>query len=104
MPKMPGIHGRKCLEPASTKKAWADLRPSPFSTFSTPHAAGSRAGNRPIAKDDLYKGRAACIAPRPKPRQATIEYMPEVTVRKFEPRWPAALAMLSIGGLYYALP
>jgi hypothetical protein len=30
--------------------------------------------------------------------------MPEVTVRKFEPRWPAALAMLSIGGLYYALP
>jgi hypothetical protein len=29
--------------------------------------------------------------------------MPEPT-RKAEPRWPAALAMLSIGGLYYALP
>ena len=29
--------------------------------------------------------------------------MPKPT-RKTEPRWPAALAMLSIGGLYYALP
>jgi len=30
--------------------------------------------------------------------------MPEEPIRRKEPRWPAALAMLSIGGLYYALP
>src|SRR5580658_3095847 len=30
--------------------------------------------------------------------------MPEEKVRHPEPRWPAALALLSIGGLYYALP
>jgi len=30
--------------------------------------------------------------------------MPEDNIRSAEPRWPAALAMLSIGGLYYALP
>jgi hypothetical protein len=31
-------------------------------------------------------------------------YMPELSKVTAEPRWPAALAMLSIGGLYYALP
>ena len=36
--------------------------------------------------------------------QGTIEYMSEETVRQLEPRWPAALALLSIGALYYALP
>jgi hypothetical protein len=30
--------------------------------------------------------------------------MPEAPTPRIEPRWPAALAMLSIGGLYYALP
>jgi uncharacterized membrane protein len=30
--------------------------------------------------------------------------MSEDTVRHLEPRWPAALALLSIGALYYALP
>jgi hypothetical protein len=30
--------------------------------------------------------------------------MPEHFVRKPEPLWPVALALLSIGGLYYALP
>src|SRR5580698_6795166 len=30
--------------------------------------------------------------------------MPVEAPSRFEPRWPAALAMLSIGGLYYALP
>jgi hypothetical protein len=30
--------------------------------------------------------------------------MPEEGVRRVEPRWPAALALLSIGALYYALP
>src|ERR1700688_1456417 len=30
--------------------------------------------------------------------------MPEESVRRVEARWPAALALLSIGALYYALP
>jgi len=30
--------------------------------------------------------------------------MPKESTTRIEPRWPAALAMLSIGGLYYALP
>src|SRR6266852_8499310 len=30
--------------------------------------------------------------------------MSEEGVRHIEPRWPAALALLSIGALYYALP
>jgi hypothetical protein len=30
--------------------------------------------------------------------------MPETTARKYEPRWPAVLAMLSIGYLHYGLP
>jgi hypothetical protein len=30
--------------------------------------------------------------------------MPEDSIRKAEPRWPAAVALLSIGGLYYVLP
>lgn len=30
--------------------------------------------------------------------------MPEETVLVSEPRWPAALALLSVGGLHYALP
>jgi len=30
--------------------------------------------------------------------------MPKESTARIEPRWPAALAMLSIGGLYYALP
>jgi hypothetical protein len=36
--------------------------------------------------------------------KGTIEYMAEEPVRHVEPRWPAALALLSIGALYYALP
>jgi len=34
----------------------------------------------------------------------TIEYMSEEGARHIEPRWPATLALLSIGALYYALP
>jgi len=30
--------------------------------------------------------------------------MPEESVRHYEPRWPAVLALFSIGALYYALP
>src|SRR5438105_3114554 len=30
--------------------------------------------------------------------------MPEESVPNCEPRWPAILAMLSVGGLYFALP
>src|SRR5437763_15514021 len=30
--------------------------------------------------------------------------MPEESVLTYEPRWPAVLALLSIGGLHYALP
>src|SRR6202035_1548046 len=30
--------------------------------------------------------------------------MPQESVLVSEPRWPAALALLSVGGLYYALP
>jgi hypothetical protein len=30
--------------------------------------------------------------------------MPDERIQTAEPRWPAALALLSIGGLYYALP
>ena len=30
--------------------------------------------------------------------------MSEESVRQLEPRWPAALALISIGALYYALP
>ena len=30
--------------------------------------------------------------------------MPQESVLISEPRWPAALALLSVGGLYYALP
>jgi hypothetical protein len=30
--------------------------------------------------------------------------MAEEVIRRIEPRWPAALALLSIGGLFYALP
>ena len=33
-----------------------------------------------------------------------MEYMPEKSIPTNEPRWPAVLALLSIGGLYYALP
>src|ERR1700738_4497592 len=33
-----------------------------------------------------------------------IKYMSEEGVRHIEPRWPAVLALLSIGALYYALP
>ena len=33
-----------------------------------------------------------------------MEYMPEESIPTNEPRWPAVLALLSIGGLYYALP
>src|SRR5437868_5315575 len=33
-----------------------------------------------------------------------MEYMSEESVQNIEPRWPAALALLSIGGLHYALP
>ena len=36
--------------------------------------------------------------------QGTIEHMPEGSIRQLEPRWPAAIALLSIGALYYALP
>src|SRR5579862_4610752 len=36
--------------------------------------------------------------------QDTIEYMSEKSVRSLEPRWPAALALGTIGALYYALP
>src|SRR5215470_8012294 len=31
-------------------------------------------------------------------------YMAETTILTPEPRWPAALALLSVGGLHYALP
>src|SRR5580698_2262651 len=30
--------------------------------------------------------------------------MPQTQVRRIEPRWPALVAMLAIGGLYYAMP
>jgi hypothetical protein len=33
-----------------------------------------------------------------------MEYMPEESIPTNEPRWPAVLALLSIGGLYYELP
>src|SRR5882672_2582595 len=33
-----------------------------------------------------------------------MEYMPEESIPTNEPRWPAVLALLSIGGLHYALP
>jgi hypothetical protein len=36
--------------------------------------------------------------------QGTIGYMPEDSIVSIEPRWPAVLALLSIGGLHYALP
>ena len=36
--------------------------------------------------------------------RGTIEYMSEESARQVEPRWPAVLALLSIGALYYALP
>ena len=36
--------------------------------------------------------------------EGTMEYMPEESIPTNEPRWPAVLALLSIGGLYYALP
>ena len=36
--------------------------------------------------------------------EGTMEYMPEKSIPTNEPRWPAVLALLSIGGLYYALP
>src|SRR4051812_45895016 len=44
------------------------------------------------------------MSPVSLPEQATMEWMKQESRLTTEPRWPAALALLSVGVLHYALP